>query len=83
MKFELYREAGRNSLASLLAGSDWRWRLKANNGQIIATSGEGYQNKHDCLSAIELVMGTSMSTTVYDIAEGRNLTKMTALGGWN
>lgn len=83
MKFELYREAGRNSLASLMAGGDWRWRLKANNGQIIATSGEGYQNRHDCLSAVELVMGTSMATTVHDTAEGRNLVKLTALGGWS
>lgn len=36
-------------------GSEWRWRLKAANGQIIAVSGEGYKNKSDCLHAIELV----------------------------
>lgn len=34
----------------------WRWRLVvAGNGRIIANSGEGYHNKADCISAINLV----------------------------
>ena len=28
---------------------EWRWRLRASNGKIIADSGEGYKNKQDCL----------------------------------
>ena len=36
------------------AAGEWRWRLVAGNKEIIA-SGEGYQKKHDCLHAIELV----------------------------
>jgi uncharacterized protein YegP (UPF0339 family) len=34
---------------------EWRWRLVAANNRIIATSGEGYANRNDCISAIELV----------------------------
>ena len=28
---------------------EWRWRLKASNGHILADSGEGYKRKRDCL----------------------------------
>ncbi len=34
---------------------EWRWRLVATNGKIIADSGEGYNNKADCLHGIDLV----------------------------
>ena len=34
---------------------EWRWRLKADNGRIIADSGEGYKNLGDCDHAISLV----------------------------
>lgn len=37
------------------ASGEWRWQLTAANNRIIADSGEGYQNKQDCLAAIELV----------------------------
>jgi uncharacterized protein len=33
----------------------WRWRLVAANGRIIANSGESYANKQDCIAAIALV----------------------------
>jgi uncharacterized protein len=33
----------------------WRWRLLAANNRVIADSGEGYNNKADCRSAIDLV----------------------------
>ena len=36
-------------------GGEWRWRLVAGNGRIIAASGEGYRDKQDCLHGIELV----------------------------
>lgn len=36
-------------------GGEWRWRLVAGNGRIIAESGEGYHHKQDCLHGIELV----------------------------
>lgn len=37
----------------------WRWRLRAGNNRIVATSGEGYFNKADCYAAIRLVKGSS------------------------
>ena len=43
MKYEYYK-----------TGKEWRWRLKAANGEIIA-SGEGYTNKKDLFSAMNLV----------------------------
>ena len=38
--------------------TEWRWRLKAENGKIIADSGEGYINQTDCLYAIKLVQSS-------------------------
>ena len=40
------------------AAGEWRWRLQATNGRIVADSGEGYEHKQDCLHAIELVKGS-------------------------
>ena len=44
-KFQLYKDKA----------GEWRWRLRANNGRIIADSGEGYTKKQGCLHGIELV----------------------------
>lgn len=46
--------------------NQWRWHLTAANNRIIATSGEAYHNKQDCLSAIGLVMDTNRQTKVYE-----------------
>jgi len=43
--FEVYKDKG----------GEFRWRLRAANSQIIATSGEGYKEKRSCLSAVESV----------------------------
>ena len=37
------------------AKQECRWRLKATNGQIIATSGQGYKDKRDCDNAIDVI----------------------------
>ena len=42
--------------------SEYRWRMLADNGRIVADSGEGYKNKTDCLSGIELVFGKISSS---------------------
>lgn len=44
-KLELYRDAGR----------DWRWRLKASNGRILADSGEGYRRRNAACKAMSRV----------------------------
>jgi uncharacterized protein YegP (UPF0339 family) len=43
----------------------WRWYLMAANGRKLADSGEGYNNKQDCLHAISLV-STSSAANVYE-----------------
>lgn len=37
------------------AAGEWRWRLKASNGRIIADSGEGYSTERECIADIERV----------------------------
>lgn len=64
MKFEIYKTA--NALA-LAAQGGWRWRLKAANGEIIA-SGESYVSKGDCLRAITLVASTTGNTEIVETA---------------
>ena len=54
MKYETYRDAA----------TEWRWRLRAANHQIIAVSGEGYKNRRDCLHAIGLVKASSTAPVV-------------------
>lgn len=61
MKFELYQVKS----GSLI--NQWRWRLKAANGQIIA-SGESYVNQADCISAVNMVMDTNRQTTFVKVA---------------
>lgn len=56
MRFELYKDAK----------GEYRWRLKAANGEIVATSGEGYKNKSDCEKAIKLVQ-SSASASVSEV----------------
>jgi uncharacterized protein YegP (UPF0339 family) len=43
---------------------EWRWRLRASNGNILADSGEGYANKGDCLAAIESVKKSQKATVI-------------------
>ncbi len=55
MRYEVYKDA-RN---------EWRWRLRAgNNVDIIASSGEGYVNKSDCLHGIDLVKSSANAPVV-------------------
>lgn len=43
--FEVYKDKA----------GEHRWRLRAANRNVIATSGDGYKDKRDCLAAIESV----------------------------
>lgn len=46
---------------------EWRWRLRAANGQILATSSEGYEKLDDCHYAIILVQCTDIKTPIEDL----------------
>ena len=48
-KYEIYQDTK----------SEWRWRYKAGNGEIIAVSSEGYKEKRDCAHGIDLVKGSN------------------------
>jgi uncharacterized protein YegP (UPF0339 family) len=43
LTFEVYRDAGK----------EFRWRLKAGNGEILASAGEGYKAKADCEKGVQ------------------------------
>jgi uncharacterized protein len=55
-KFEVYQDAK----------SEYRWRLKAANGQTIATSGEGYTTKQNCLNGINSVKSNAPDAEVVE-----------------
>lgn len=46
--------------------SQWRWRLKSANYQVIADSAEGYWNKADCEHGISLVK-SSWNAPTYEV----------------
>ena len=56
LKFETYTDAA----------SDTRWRLKSTNGQIIASSGQGYKDKRDCEHAIDVIKKGAEKAKVED-----------------
>jgi|AntRauTorcE11898_2_1112593.scaffolds.fasta_scaffold00949_3 amphi-Trp domain-containing protein len=39
--------------------TEWRWRLRHRNGNVIATSGEGYTRKHNALKGLKSVIANS------------------------
>ncbi len=56
LKFETYQDNN----------GEYRWRLKATNGQIIGSSSEGYTAKADCEHAIDLIKAGSAKAEVED-----------------
>ena len=60
-KFQLYKDRK----------GEYRWRLRARNGEIIADSNEGYSRKASCKRGIELVKEQAASAAVEDQTERR------------
>ena len=54
-KFEVYQDSR----------GDYRFRLKAGNGQVIAT-GEGYKSKKSCMNGIESIRKNAPDATLHD-----------------
>ena len=48
MKIEIYEDTA----------GEWRWRLKAANGKIVATGGEGFVTKSNCRESVENIAST-------------------------
>ena len=57
--FEVYRDKS----------GGYRWRLKASNGQNIASSGESYSSKTSCLDAIESVRRHAAKAEVRELID--------------
>lgn len=55
-EFELYKDNA----------GEFRWRLQAENNEIIADSAEGYVNKSDCEHGIALVRSLAPTVPVND-----------------
>jgi uncharacterized protein len=56
LTFEMYKDNA----------GEFRWRLKAANGQNIGTSGQGYKAKADCKHAIEVIQKGAADAKVDD-----------------
>jgi uncharacterized protein YegP (UPF0339 family) len=56
-KFEIYADSA----------SKYRWRLKASNGQTIASSGESFDSKSNARRAAETVKSSAGSATIEDV----------------
>jgi uncharacterized protein YegP (UPF0339 family) len=47
VKIQIYRDTN----------DEWRWRMKAPNGEVIADSGEGYYNYADVTFIVDKIFG--------------------------
>lgn len=56
-KFELYKDVK----------GEFRWRLVASNGQIIANGGEGYKQKESAKAGIESVKKNAPTAPVEEV----------------
>ena len=48
---------------------EYRWRLKSPNGQIVATSGEGYKAKADAQRGVAIVQQLTPTAAVEDTCQ--------------
>jgi uncharacterized protein len=60
-KFQLYKDRK----------GEYRWHLRARNGEIIADSNEGYSSKASCKHGIDLVKQQAANAEVEDQTESR------------
>lgn len=61
LKFEVYEDKSKES----------RWRLKSTNGQVIATSSQGYKEKADCEHAIDVIKKGAATAEVVEEAKDK------------
>lgn len=54
MKFHIYRDENK----------EYRWRLKANNGRIIANSGEGYKRRRGCIEVFRKLIDAHLTMSL-------------------
>jgi uncharacterized protein YegP (UPF0339 family) len=74
LKFETYQDKKK----------EHRWRLKSTNGQVIATSGQGYKDKRDCNSAIDRIKkdaATKLTFETYEDAKKEHRWRLKSTNG--
>ena len=59
MGYEIYQDKS----------GEWRWRLRASNGQLVATGGEGFASKSNVIRALESVRKNAQSEGHVEIGE--------------
>lgn len=62
MIFEVYP-----ARRGLMRRKQWRWRLKAANGRIVADSGESYNNKRDCIVMAQTIRNEASGAPIKEI----------------
>ena len=58
-RFEVFRDRG----------DEWRWRLRHRNGNVIATSGEGYTRKHNAQKGLRSVVQNAPEAEIVEDSE--------------
>lgn len=48
---------------------EWRWRLRADNGEPIADSAEGYKQEHDARHGLRLVLDAGSDIEIETIRQ--------------
>ncbi len=54
---------------------EWRWRFRATGGKIVADSGQGYVDKHDCLRGIEIVRTEAATAEIVQDESEKSVTE--------
>ena len=66
-------KGGENMMARFMvfrdSAKEYRWRLRHQNGNIIATSGEGYKTKRGALDAIASVKKNAPDAPILDLTD--------------
>lgn len=75
MKFEIFEDKAK----------EFRWRLKAPNGKVMATPGQGYKAKADCKKAIERIKsdvgGDKLKFETYEDEKAEHRWRLKAANG--
>jgi uncharacterized protein YegP (UPF0339 family) len=61
MTFEVYQDAK----------DQYRWRLNAANGKSLATSGQGYKAKADCMNGVKRIQSDAGSKLKFEVYEDK------------
>lgn len=57
-EFEVYKDNA----------GEYRWRLQANNNEIVADSNEGYKSRQSCLHGIEVVRKIAAEAPINELS---------------